>query len=85
MTVPKITVTLTGQSAEKLTQLMQSRGYDTPEAAVVAALDDMPLSEDPEIEAWLSEVVVPRLDQAERDPQGFLTADQLRANVLGND
>lgn len=83
--IPSITVTLTGGPAERLQKLVDSGKYDSAEAAVITALDDMPTLDDPELENWLRTEGVRRFDAAERNPSRLLTVDEVRRNLLGGD
>jgi Arc/MetJ-type ribon-helix-helix transcriptional regulator len=81
--MPTITVTLTGDAAERLERLVRDRVYDTPAQAVEEALaafdDDAP----PDLEGWLKPVVTRRIAALDADPASALTMDDLRAKLFG--
>lgn len=81
--IPTVTVTLTGEPAVRLQELVDSGRYETAEIAVISALDDLPIDDDPELEAWLRIEVVPAYDESIADPESFVGVAEARAEIFG--
>ncbi|MBL8546746.1 MAG: hypothetical protein JNL81_09785 [Hyphomonadaceae bacterium] len=78
----ELKIVLRGETADKLRKLVADRDYAQPEDAVADALDAFAHDEDPELDAWLREVVVPRVKQLEADPSRVgLTPEQVLARL----
>ncbi|MCC6789936.1 MAG: type II toxin-antitoxin system ParD family antitoxin [Hyphomonadaceae bacterium] len=79
----ELKVILRGETADKLRKLVADGRYAQPEDAVADALDALPIDDDPEIEAWLRDVVAPRVKALEADPSRGLTVAEVRARLRG--
>lgn len=76
-------VTLKGEAAARLRQLMAEEGYARAEDAVEGALDALDASRAPELDTWLRDVVGARADAIAADPTRAMTADQVRHALFG--
>ncbi len=81
--MPELTLTLKGDAASRLERLLRTAAYPNAEAAVADALEALENNLAPELDAWLRDVVGPRLDAMRASPGTSLTADQVRARVFG--
>jgi len=79
----EVTLTLRGEAASRLERLVKEAAYPSPEAAIADALEALEQSLVPELDAWLRDVVAPRLDAMRADPASSLTPDQVRARLFG--
>ena len=79
----EVTVTLTGDAAKRLQRLLKDAAYANAEAAVADALEALEENRAPDLEAWIRDVVAPRLDAMRARPGDSLTADQVRARLFG--
>ncbi len=79
----ELKVILRGETADKLRKLVADGRYAQPEDAVADALDALPIDDDPEIEAWLRDVVAPRVKALEADQSRGLTVAEVRARLRG--
>lgn len=77
----ELKIILRGETADKLRKLVAERNYAQPEDAVADALEAFAYDEDPELDAWLREVVVPRVKAFEADPSRSLTPDEVLARL----
>lgn len=77
----ELKIVLRGQAADKVRKLVADGRYAEPEDAILDALDALPIDDDPEVEAWLRETVVPRAKALEADPSRGLTVEELRARL----
>lgn len=76
----EVTLTLKGVAALRLQQLLKDAVYPNAEAAVADALEE---NRAPDLDAWLHNVVGPRLDAMRESPAALLTPDQVRAQLFG--
>jgi hypothetical protein len=79
----ELTLTLKGEAASRLVRLLRDAPYASPEAAVADALEALENNLAPELDAWLRDVVGPRLDAMRATAGSSLTADQVRARLFG--
>ncbi|MBL8537740.1 MAG: hypothetical protein JNM59_10095 [Hyphomonadaceae bacterium] len=80
--MPDLTITLTGDAAEKLRKLMMDEHYDRAEDAVADALEALVASRDPALDAWLHDVIAARAKAHAADPTRAMTADEVRTQLL---
>ncbi|MEJ0058969.1 MAG: type II toxin-antitoxin system ParD family antitoxin [Terricaulis sp.] len=78
-----LTITLSGEVAEKLRKLVADEHYARPEEAVADALDALNASRDPALDAWLRETITARADAFEADATRGVTPDQVRERLFG--
>lgn len=78
-----LTITLTGEAAEKLRKLVAEEHYARAEDAVVDAIEALEASRDPTLDAWLRDTIVASAEAFAADPARALTADQVRAQLFG--
>lgn len=78
-----LTITLTGETAEKLRKLVAEEHYARAEDAVVDAIEALEASRDPALDAWLRDTIVARAEAFAADPGRALTADQVRTQLFG--
>lgn len=79
----EVKLTLKGDAADRLERLMRDAAYPSAEAAVADALEALEQSFAPDVDAWLRDVVGPRLDAMRADPASSLTVDQARKRLFG--
>ena len=79
----EMTLTLKGDAAVRLQRLLKDAAYPSAEAAVADALAALEENRAPDLDAWLRDVVRPRLDAMQAAPGDSLTADQVRARLFG--
>jgi Arc/MetJ-type ribon-helix-helix transcriptional regulator len=77
-----LTITLTGEAADKLRKLVADQRYARAEDAIAEALDALEASRDPALEAWLRDVITARAEANAADPARSLTADEVRAQLI---
>ena len=82
MAEPKMTLTLSGDDAERLARILKNGGYASPEAAVADALTTLEAAADPVLNGWLNEVVAARFDALAADPSRAIPLDVARRRVL---
>lgn len=75
-------IVLRGETADKLRKLVDDGHYAQPEDAVADALDALPFDSDPEIDAWLRDVVVARARAYASDPSRGSTPEEVLARLL---
>lgn len=78
-----LTLTLTGDDAERLARIMKSGSYATAEAAVREALNSFEGLADPALDVWLHNVVAQRFDAMEADPSRGVPLDEARRRLSG--
>ena len=89
MAEPSITVTLTGEAAEKLSKLVAAGLFDSAEAAIEVAIDALGVGDetdiqyDAELEHWLRTEVVGRFESAKSESSRLLTSDEVRRSLFG--
>jgi hypothetical protein len=75
-----ITLTIRGRTAETLQRLTEEGGYESPEAALTALLQDQ-APEGDELERWLKDVVAKRLDASLADPSRVMNINEARRRL----
>jgi hypothetical protein len=76
-----LTIILRGETATKLRKLVADGHYAQPEDAVADALDALPFDSDPEVDAWLRDVIVPRAKTYAADSSRGLTPEEVIARL----
>jgi hypothetical protein len=76
----ELTLTLKGEAAARLERL--AAVYPSAEAAVADALEALEENLSPALDAWLHNVVGPRLDAMRADPASSLSAEQVRKRLF---
>ncbi len=79
----EVKLVLKGAAADRLERLVRESAYASPEAAVADALEALESGLAPELDAWLRDVVAPRLDAMRASPQSSLTVEQVRERLFG--
>jgi Arc/MetJ-type ribon-helix-helix transcriptional regulator len=79
----EVTLTLKGDAATRLQRLLKDAAYSSAEAAIADALEVLEENRAGDIDAWLRDVVGPRLDAMRAAPGASLTADQVRERLFG--
>jgi Arc/MetJ-type ribon-helix-helix transcriptional regulator len=77
----ELKIVLRGETADKLRKLVADGAYAQPEDAVADALEALETSDDPELDSWLRDVVVPRAKALEADPSRGLTPEEVLARL----
>lgn len=77
-----LTLTLSGDTAASLARFTAEGGYASPEAALAALLELQGVTDDPELERWLSDIGAARYDALRADPSRALSVAQARALLL---
>lgn len=71
----KVVLELPEEDAALLDELVASGAYPSNEASVSAALDTFRSHEGNEVDRWIEEIGVARLEEIRRDPSQLLTVE----------
>jgi hypothetical protein len=80
---PTLSLTLTGDAAERLGRIMRAGDYPSYEALVDAALAYLETSSEASIEGWLHDVVAKRFDARQAEPSAGVQFAEARRRVVG--
>jgi hypothetical protein len=78
-----LTLTLTGDDAERLARVMERGNFTTAEEAVGEALAALEELADPILDVWLQDVVAARIDAHAATPSRSVRLEDARRRVLG--
>lgn len=75
------TLTISGEDAQRLSRLVESGKYETPEAAVAEALAELEFPADTTLDGWLTSVVAKRYDAYIADPSRGVSLEEARMRL----